>query len=144
MNEKKINKDWITEMIEREAIPKTLRADTIEEFAKKHNIVMSNYSYQKNKKENQQKIIKLCLNTAKERTPEVLEKLGKNAEEGKEKSIEMFLKFIIELSEKTDITSGGEVIKGFNFIKNDTDEKSHNSSIAETRESVGDITEPQE
>lgn len=35
---------------------------------------------------------------------------------------------------KVDLTSGGEVIKGFNFIKND----SNNKAITETGESVGD------
>jgi len=47
--------------------------------------------------------------------------------------------------EKTDITSGGEVIKGFNFIKNDTGrKKTDNKTTAETRKSVGDTSKPQD
>lgn len=41
---------------------------------------------------------------------------------------------------KTDITSGGEVIKGFNFIKNDSNDK----TITETGESMGDAPESQD
>ena len=116
-------KDWIKEMIEREAIPKVMREETIEQFSERHDIYPSNYNYQRTKKENQQKIVKLCLSIAKEKLPEVLKTLGEQAEKGKERSIEMFLKFIVELSEKTDITSGGKPIPmmDLTLIKRDED-----------------------
>lgn len=107
--------DWIKEMIEREATPKVMREETIEKFAERHNIAPSNYHYHRVKKDNQEKIVKLCLLVAKESLPEVLKKLGENAEAGKEKSIEMFLKFIAELSEKIDMTSGGKPIPILNL-----------------------------
>lgn len=112
-NVEKLN--WVKEMIEREATPKTMRTETVEKFAERHNIVPSNYHYHKVKKENQEKIVKLCLLVAKESLPEVLEKLGENAKAGKEKSIEMYLKFIAELSEKIDMTSGGNPIPILNL-----------------------------
>lgn len=108
-------KDWIIEMIEREATPKSLRTETIKAFSDRNDIDTSLYQYHKVKPDNQKRIVKLCLDTAKEMTPEVLDKLGQNAIEGKEKSIEMFLKYITELAEKTDITSGGKPIPILNL-----------------------------
>ena len=110
MSEEVKKKDWIKEMIEREATPKTLREETIKDFAERHDIDSSLYHYHRIKKDNQEKILKLCLRIARERTPEVLDKLGEKAEAGNDRSVEMFLKFILELSEKSDLTSGGEPI----------------------------------
>lgn len=127
MSEKK---DWIIEMIEREATPKSLRTDTIKSFSDRHNIDTSLYQYHKVKPDNQKRIVELCLNQAKETLPEVLAKLGQNAEEGKEKSIEMYLKFITGLAEKTDLTSGGQPIKVLNY--GDTTRKIQNKELSDT------------
>lgn len=119
-------KDWIKEMIERECVPKSMRTETIKDFSARHDIDPSLYHYHRIKKDNQQKIVKLCLLVAKESLPEVLDKLGENAKVGKEKSIEMFLKYIVELSEKTDITSGGKPIPILS-LKNEISKDNSNS-----------------
>jgi len=103
-------KDWIQEMCEREATPKAAREGTIESFCKKWGISESTYGYQKRLKENKKKIVEIWLNEASNGGNEVLAKLKDNALEGKEKSIEMYLKFVLELAENLDITSGGKPI----------------------------------
>lgn len=101
-------KDWIQDMINREATPKAERKESIAIFSKKHGISEETYYFHKKKKENKKKIIEIWLSEAVDGGNEVLQKLKDNALEGKEKSIEMYLKFILELAENLDITSGGE------------------------------------
>lgn len=96
-------KDWINAMIQREAIPKPERTNTIEEFCKQYGISDSTYNYQKSKKENKAKVLEIWLNEAFYGGNEVLKKLKENAVEGKEKSIEMYMKFILDLAEKLDV-----------------------------------------
>jgi len=55
-------------------------------------------------------IIKRSLNLAKKMMPQVVKKLAENATGGKEKSIEMFLEYVADLSKKIDHTSKGEKI----------------------------------
>lgn len=108
--EVKKKKGWIQEMINREAIPKQERTDTIEEFCKKYDISESTYDYQRRKKENKRKIVEIWLNEAANGGNEVLAKLKENALSGKEKSMEMYLKFVLELAENLDIKSDGKSI----------------------------------
>lgn len=96
-------KDWIKEMIIREAIPKPARTETVEDFAKRYSISDRTYYNQARNKENQKKIVELCLLIAKGALPEILQKLSDNAREGKEKSIEIYLKHIAGFTEKLDI-----------------------------------------
>ena len=98
-------KNWIQAMIEREATPKPARQETVEEFANQWGIDASTYYYQARKKENIRKVVDIWLIEATKGGNAVLEKLRENALEGKEKSIEMYLKFVLELKEKMDITS---------------------------------------
>ena len=98
-------KNWIQAMIEREATPKPARQETVEEFANQWGIDASTYYYQARKKENIRKVVDIWLIEATKGGNSVLEKLRENALEGKEKSIEMYLKFVLELKEKMDITS---------------------------------------
>lgn len=104
--EEDIKVNWIDEMIIREALPKTLREGTVADFCKKHGIVESNYYYHSSKPENQEKSIKIALQNTKKHAPDVLENLGERAKSNS-KDAEMYLKFILQLAEKTDITSGG-------------------------------------
>jgi len=97
------NKGWIQEMIEREATPKAERKETRENFCDRFGISEGTYNYQRVKKENQRQIIKIWLNEATNGGNEVLAKLKQNALEGKEKSIEMYLKFVLQLAEQLDI-----------------------------------------
>ena len=108
MNEETQN--WIEEMIVREAVPAPIRTDTVAEFCKKYDIGDSTYYYQSSKPENQAKIIGLALQNTKKHAPEVLENLGERAKSNS-KDAEMYLKFILQLAEKTDITSGGQIIQ---------------------------------
>ena len=105
-NEEK--KGWIKEMIEREATPKPERTETVEQFCIRHGISDSTYTYQKRKKENKTEVVKIWLNEAINGGNEVLKKLKENALAGKEKSIEMYLKFVLELAENLDVKSDGK------------------------------------
>src|SRR5574343_403525 len=98
-----MEKGWIQEMIEREATPKAERKETREKFCERFDISEGTYNYQRVKKENQRKIIQIWLNEATNGGNEVLAKLKQNALEGKEKSIEMYLKFVLQLAEQLDI-----------------------------------------
>ena len=98
--------NWIDEMIIREATPAPIRTDTVAAFCKKHGIGESTYYYQSSKPENQTTIINIALQNTKKHAPEVLENLGERAKNNS-KDAEMYLKFILQLAEKTDITTGG-------------------------------------
>ena len=143
MSENVEKQNWIKEMIEREATPKAERTETVAEFAVSHSISDSTYNYQKNKKENKRLIVEIWLNEATDGGNEVLSKLKEKANAGDMKAIELYLKFVLKLAENLDITSRGEVIKGFNFIKNEP-EKPNDKTITETGESVGDAPKPQD
>jgi hypothetical protein len=97
-------------MWEREATPKAAREETQEEFCNKWGIATSTYSYQRLRKENKKKVVEIWLNEALNGGNEVLSKLKENALEGKEKSIEMYLKFVLELAENLDIKTDGRPI----------------------------------
>jgi len=118
-------KGWIREAIEREATPKAERKETVEEFAKKHGISSETYFYQMRKKENKARIVNIWLNEALNGGNEVLQKLKENALEGKEKSIELYMKFVLELAENLDIKSGGQT---FNILFDNSFKKYVNNS----------------
>lgn len=109
-------KDWIEEMCQREATPKAERTETIEKFCERLGISVSTYNYQKNKKENIRRKVEIWLIEASNGGNEVLAKLKENALTGKEKSIELYLKFVLELAENLDIKSGGKVIPIYGAI----------------------------
>lgn len=103
-------KNWIEEAIEREALPKPARKESVADFASKWGIDESTYYYQMRKPENEKKVLELSLSEAKKGTSDVLDKLREKAEGGSDKAMEMYLKFVLALSEKSDITSKGERI----------------------------------
>lgn len=97
-------KDWKEEAILYMATPETLREPKdVVDFLKEYDVASSSFYYFVRKKETKQRILDICLDNAKKRTPEILEKLGENAANGDNKAIEMYLKFILELSEKTKV-----------------------------------------
>jgi len=110
LNIERPKKTWIEAMWEREATPKAAREETQEEFCNKWGIATSTYSYQRLRKENKKKVVEIWLNEALNGGNEVLSKLKENALEGKEKSIEMYLKFVLELAENLDIKTDGRPI----------------------------------
>lgn len=105
-----MERNWIEEAIERESLPKAARKESVAEFAEKHGIDTSTYYYQMRKPENEKKVLELSLSEAKKGTSDVLDKLREKAEGGSEKAIEMYLKFILALAERADVTSKGERI----------------------------------
>ena len=132
----KEKKDWIEAMCQREAIPKPERTDTIADFCKEWKISESTYDYQRRKKENRRRIVEIWLIEASNGGNEVLAKLKENALLGKEKSIEMYLKFVLELAENLDIKSDGKVIQiyagksiqGYNKTKDEGQPEKQESS----------------
>lgn len=121
-------KTWIDALCEREATPKAAREGTIESFCKEWGISPSTYNYQRLRKENKKRIVEIWLNEATNGGNEVLNKLKENALEGKEKSIEMYLKFVLELAENLDIKSDG---KSFQVIF-DSAFKNYGNSTSKT------------
>jgi len=123
----KIN--WIDEMVKREALPLQLREGTVAEFCIKYGIVDSNYYYHSSKPEIKARIIEIALDNTKKHAPEVLENLGERAKNNS-KDTEMYLKFILQLAEKTDITSKGE--KLFEVINTDGTIRIHSAPRPES------------
>ena len=123
-------KNWIDAMVEREAMPKPLREGTIEEFAKEWGISDATYFYQKSKKENKKRIVNIWLSEAMDGGNKVLEKLREKAENGDNKSMELYLKFVLELAENLDIKSDGKEIKqltGFEYVRPTTNKTTDNT-----------------
>ncbi len=135
-----MEKNWIDEMIEREAIPKAARQETVAEFCAEWGIDESTYYYQSRKDEHQKKSLKIALMFAKKRTPEILEKLAEKAELGNDKSVEMYLDYVLELSKNLDIKSDGKQVGGFNYIVPNDNNSTDNQTPPETAPSVGETT----
>lgn len=111
-------KNWLEVMIERQALPEEVREQTTDEFCAKWGIARSTYYYQASKQENQQKILALAISNAKKYAPAVLDNLGQRALNNS-KDTEMYLKFILQLKESMDITSGGLAITFADIFKKD-------------------------
>lgn len=109
MEEEKPKVSWIDAMVEREALPAELREGTGDDFCEKYKVPKSTYYYHLSKPEIKQRIIEISLNNAKRFVPEVLENLAKRAQENT-RDTELYLKFVLALREKTDMTSGGDKI----------------------------------
>lgn len=101
--------NWLDAMIERQALPEEIRKETTAEFCKKWGVPESTYYYHASKEENQKKIIGIALNNAKKHAPEVLENLGVRAKNNTNDTA-LYLKFILQLIEKADITTDGKPI----------------------------------
>jgi hypothetical protein len=102
--------NWIQEMIEREAIPKSAREETVAQFCDKWGITESTYYYQSSKPDNWKKTLEISLNNAKKECPEVLKVLGEKAKDGDMKAIDMYLNYIIQLAKNLDVKSDGKPI----------------------------------
>lgn len=129
--------NWIQEMIEREALPKAARTEKVAEFCVRHGISETTYYNHSSREENQKQSLKIALMSVKKRAPEILEKLGDKAEEGDTRAIDMYLKYVLELVDKLDITSKGERVEAFNFISNDSGHKTNNKTGESLEEATG-------
>jgi len=104
-----LKEKWVEEMIEREATVASLRKESNEDFYKKWGISKSLYYYERAKKENQEKILDICLNLAKKYTPEIMENLGIRAQNNS-KDAELFMEYVLALKKNIDVTTDGEKI----------------------------------
>lgn len=102
--------NWIDEMIEREATPKALRTETVEDFCARHDVSVSTYYYQSSKTDNWKKVLEISLMSAKKEVPDVLKVLGEKAKSGDMKAIDLYLDYVVQLSKNIDIKSGGEAL----------------------------------
>jgi hypothetical protein len=122
-------KTWVEEMIEREALPKTLRTETVEDFCARHGVSVSTYYYQSSKTENWKKVLEISLMSAKKEVPDVLKVLGEKAKSGDMKAIDLYLDYVVQLSKNIDIKSGGEALPVLVQFLNDKD-TSNNSDTS--------------
>jgi len=76
-----------------------------------YQIPESTYYYQLQNKEFMEKMVRIGLTRAKKMLPKILQNLEKNIESGKEKSIEMGLKYILEIADRIDHSTLGEKIQ---------------------------------
>lgn len=102
--------NWIDEMIQREALPKSARQETVEDFCRKWGISETTYYNHSSREENQKKSLKIALMSVKKRAPEILEKLGDKAEAGDMKATDMYLNYVLELSKNLDMKSDGKAL----------------------------------
>jgi len=123
-------KDWVEEAIEYEATPDRLREPKLQQdFIKNLGIPRSTYFYTLAKPENQKIILDICFRQAKRRTPNILDKMGQKAEEGNDKSQEMFMDYVLELKKKLALVGGDENDKAIEFVW-----KENKSSLITSRE----------
>lgn len=99
---------WLS-LTEEERVEQKLPS-TQTEICKNYGLGESTFYYHLQNEDFMKKVIRIGLTRAKKAMPKILKKLERNAEEGKEKSIEMFMKFVGDIAEKIDHTSKGEKI----------------------------------
>ena len=110
LNQMTEEKDWITLAVERQAIPKALRKESVEEFCNLHGLSPANYYYHISKPENQQRILDLVLRVAKDSAPDILERLVEKAVEGDMKAMDIYIDSIMKLAKNVDVKSDGKVL----------------------------------
>lgn len=98
---------WIDEAVEREAIPKPSRVDTVEAFCNKHDIAENTYYYQIRKEENRKRILDITLNKAKDEAPEVLKVLVDRAKSGDMRAMDIYVDSILKLAKNLDLKTDG-------------------------------------
>ena len=135
--------EWVQKMIERESTPKSLRKETVEDICNQYKISQATYYNYVSKKENQKLILKNCLLLAKKGTPEIMEKLREKAEKGYMRAIDMFLKYVLELSEKFKLGEDPEnrfkLPTTLNIIK--PNGNANNTTDVQTESSLGAVRE---
>jgi hypothetical protein len=125
--------NWLDAMIEREATPKTLRKETVEQFCAKWGVTDSTYYYQSSKTDNWKKVLEISLMSAKKEVPDVLKVLGDKAKDGDMKAIDLYLDYVVQLSKNLDIKSGGEVLPVLvKFLNEKRDNNSDTAGVQTT------------
>ena len=103
-------KDWIQEMIELEATPKKLRAESVVAFCKRYKLARQSYYYELSKEENKKSILEIVLNKAKAECPDVLDTLVQKAKDGDMRAMDIYVDSILKLAKNLDIKSDGKPI----------------------------------
>lgn len=102
--------DWLDEAMQLEATPKLLRKETVSEFCQRHNLPLSNYYYHISKPENKKRVLEIVLTKAKDKAPDILETLVREAEAGDMKAMAIYMDSILRLAKQLDITTGDKPI----------------------------------
>ena len=102
--------EWLDEAVKREATPKSLREETVEEFCKKYKLPVSNYYYHISKTENKTRVLEITLNKAKDEAPEILEVLVEMAKNKDIRAIDIYMDSILQLAKNLDIKTAGKPI----------------------------------
>lgn len=110
--------DWLDEAIQRQALPKHLRQESVEEFCARNGTNIKAYYYQLSKEENKKKILEVVLNTAKDAAPEIMDVLVQKAKDGDIRSIEIYIDSILRLAKQLDITTKDLPIPLLNVLNN--------------------------
>jgi hypothetical protein len=127
-----MEENWIDKMIEREATPKSMRTDTVDQFCAKYGISESTYYYQSNKTDNWKRVLEISLMSAKKEVPEVLKVLAEKARSGNMKAIDLYLDYVVQLSKNIDIKTGGEALPILvKFINEQPKDNSHSDRVQE-------------
>lgn len=111
MNDEQREEMW-EEIAHEFAKPERLRKKNVEIY-EEYGIPCSTFSWNIAKTDFKKRIVEISLNEAKTWIPELLEVLKeKSIVDKSEKSIEMALKYIADVSEKLDLTSKGKELRG--------------------------------
>lgn len=135
-----MEKNWIDAMIEREAIPKSARTETVAEFCAKWGVDDRTYYYQSAKSDNWKKVLEISLMSAKKEVPEVLKVLADKAKGGDAKFVDMYLNYVIQLAKQLDIKSDGKQVGGFNYIVPNDNNSADNQPFAQAASSMGETS----
>ena len=127
MSEEEKKEKWVKEAIQREATPKKLRKETIAQFCKRHGIDPSTYHYNMRKEENRKEVVDIWLDEALNGGNEVLEALRDKAKGGDTRAIEIYLKFVLKLKERLELSGDKDNPLKFDIgLKKEIEEKLKN------------------
>jgi predicted transcriptional regulator len=107
MNEEEKIEMW-DEIAEWFSLPEDERKLKQKELYESYGIPERTFYWKLQQEDFNRDVVKKTLNRARRFTPEVIRALQKNVYEGKEKSIEMHLKYVAEQAEHVDHTTKGE------------------------------------
>lgn len=115
--------EWLDEAIQLEATPKLLRKETVKEFCDRNGLPLSNYYYHLSKPESKKRVLEIALTKARDKAPDVLETLVREAEGGDMKAMAIYMDSILRLAKQLDITTGDKPIPLLNVLNQPNNEQ---------------------